>query len=90
MLKVKTAFQQTQRVPHSQLIDLCGGKNVAICAMTSGTGMTEVTMESVLMWKPDLIITTDSNFTDQVYKDKNWRLIPAVKKKDISCSKQPL
>jgi iron complex transport system substrate-binding protein len=69
--------------PHAQLIDVCGGYNVAICDNTSGSGMTEVTMESVLMWKPDVIITTSREFIPWAYKDKTWNMIPAVKKRNI-------
>ncbi|WP_292368057.1 ABC transporter substrate-binding protein [Methanoregula sp. UBA64] len=64
---------------HSQLIDLCGGNNVATCeGLQSGSGMTAVTMESVLIWKPDVIITTSRDFTTMAYNDSNWQSIPAV------------
>ncbi|MBN1906983.1 MAG: ABC transporter substrate-binding protein [Deltaproteobacteria bacterium] len=69
--------------PHSQLIDVCGGFNVAVCSVNTGSGMTEVTMESVLMWRPDVIITTSREFIPQAYKDKTWNMIPAVKKRNI-------
>lgn len=68
---------------HSQLIDICGGDNVAVCTTSSGSGMTEVTMESLLMWKPDVIITTSRNFIEQVYKDESWKMIPAVKRQNV-------
>ncbi len=64
--------------PHSQLIDICGGVNVADCKVSSGSGMTEVTMESVLMWKPDVIITTSREFTLLVRSHDSWEKIPAV------------
>ncbi|NLA74178.1 MAG: ABC transporter substrate-binding protein, partial [Deltaproteobacteria bacterium] len=69
--------------PHSQLIDVCGGYNVATCAESPAAGMTEVTMESVLMWRPDVIITTSREFTNQVYKDETWNMVSAVKNKKI-------
>jgi iron complex transport system substrate-binding protein len=65
--------------PHAQLIDVCGGENVANCALASGSGMTPVTIESVLVWKPDVIITTSREFAAQVYNDKTWKKIPAVR-----------
>ena len=68
---------------HSQLIDICGGNNVAVCSDLSVSGMTAVTMESVLMWKPDVIITTSRNLMEQVYNDQSWKMIPAVKKRNI-------
>jgi iron complex transport system substrate-binding protein len=68
---------------HSQLIDVCGGVNVADCRIKSGSGMTAVTMESVLMWKPDIIITTSNDFAVQIYKDATWEMIPAVQKHNV-------
>ncbi|MFA5221374.1 MAG: ABC transporter substrate-binding protein [Methanoregula sp.] len=65
---------------HSQLIDLCGGKNVAgFGGLQSGSGMTAVTMESVLMWNPDAIITTSKEFATNAYNDSSWQRIPAVR-----------
>jgi iron complex transport system substrate-binding protein len=64
---------------HSQLIDLCGGDNVAGSGgLQSGSGMTAVTMESVLMWKPDAIITTSREFAVNAYNDSSWQRVPAV------------
>lgn len=64
---------------HSQLIDLCGGDNVATCeGLQSGSGMTAVTMESILMWKPEVIITTSRDFQAMAYNDSTWQRIPAV------------
>ena len=64
---------------HAQLIDVCGGKNVADCQLASGSGMTPVTMESVLMWQPEVIITTSREFATQAASDASWRKTPAVK-----------
>lgn len=76
--------------PHSQLIDICRGSNVATGINSTVSGMTEVTMESVLMWKPDVIITTSSNFMNLVYEDESWKMIPAVKNRKVYLTpKQP-
>lgn len=64
---------------HSQLIDVCGGINVADCAVSSGQGMTPVTMESILVWQPQLIITTSSEFLEHARHDASWQKIPAVR-----------
>lgn len=69
--------------PHSQLIDICGGDNVATGISSTVSGMTEVTMESILMWKPDVIITTSREFSNKAYKDESWKLVPAVKNRKI-------
>lgn len=69
--------------PHSQLIDVCGGANVAVCKFASGSGMTAVTMEAVLLWQPEVIITTSSEFAAQVYNDATWKKIPAVQRHHV-------
>ena len=68
---------------HSQLIDLCGGINVANVAITQGNGMTPVNMEQVLAWNPDVIITSNSGFYSNVYNDSKWQNINAVKNKQV-------
>jgi iron complex transport system substrate-binding protein len=65
--------------PHSQLIDVCGGINVGGSNATGGSVSSSVTKESVLMWKPDVIITTSSEFMAQVYNDSTWQQVPAVR-----------
>lgn len=68
---------------HSQLIELCGGINVTSCKIASGSGMTPVTLESILMWQPQVMITTNENFSKQVVTDDTWKNIPAVVNRDI-------
>ena len=46
---------------HAQLIDFCGGRNVADVQMNGQSGQTDVSIEQVLKWNPEVIITTDSN-----------------------------
>jgi iron complex transport system substrate-binding protein len=64
---------------HSELIDLCGGKNVADCAITPGYGRTEVSMEQVLTWDPEVILVGDPVFYRSVESDPVWQDITAVK-----------
>ncbi len=65
--------------PHSELIELCGGINVADCQITPGMGMTPVSMEQVLSWNPDVIIVGDHGFYQTIYSDPLWQSVPAVK-----------
>lgn len=69
--------------PHSQLIEVCGGINVADCRLSSGSGMTAVTMESVLMWNPQVIITTNREFIHHVDADISWKKLAAVQNRRI-------
>jgi len=73
---------------HGQLIDLCGGKNVADVQLQGGTGQTEVSMEQVLKWDPDVIITTESTFYNNVYGNSSWSGVNAVKNKRVYLSPQ--
>ena len=74
---------------HGQLIDLVGGKNVAD---SSGQGNTtsgvQVSIEQVIKWNPDIIITTDPDFYAKVYNDSNWASINAVKNHEVYLSPQ--
>jgi iron complex transport system substrate-binding protein len=41
---------------HSQVFDLCGGKNVAKVNALSGKGMSAVSMEQILQWNPEVVV----------------------------------
>ena len=74
---------------HGQLIDLVGGKNVAdSAAQGNTTGGIQVSIEQVIKWNPDIIITTDPEFYAKVYKDPNWANIKAVQNKEVYLSPQ--
>ncbi len=69
--------------PHSQLIDICGGINVAQVPLKGGNGMSEVNMEQVLQWNPDIIITNNPQFYSKVYTNSSWQDVKAVKDKKV-------
>lgn len=73
---------------HAQTIDLCGGKNVATVQGNGGMGMVSVSMEQVLSWNPEVIITTDPTFYANIYKNSSWSGITAVKNKMVYLSPQ--
>lgn len=73
---------------HSKLIDYCGGINVANVEQQGGSGKTPVSMEQVIAWNPDVIITTDPTFYKSVYSSENWKSISAVKNKRVYLSPQ--
>ncbi|WP_245526235.1 ABC transporter substrate-binding protein [Methanohalophilus mahii] len=68
---------------HSQLIEVCGGINVAQCPIEQGYGRSEVSIEQVLQWDPEVIITGDRNFYKNVYEDPLWQDITAVKNDEV-------
>ncbi len=63
---------------HSQLINFCGGINVAQVPVTQGNGMSEVSMEQVLKWNPDVIITNNPQFYSGIYSNSSWSEVKAV------------
>lgn len=73
---------------HGQLIDLCGGKNVADVQLQGGMGRTDVSMEQVLDWNPEVIITTEPSFYKTVYDNSSWSQVDAVKNKRVYLSPQ--
>ena len=74
---------------HGQLIDLIGGKNVAD-SLNQGntTSGVQVSIEQVISWDPDIIITNDQEFYDSVYNDSNWAHLKAVQNKEVYVSPQ--
>lgn len=73
---------------HSQVIDICGGINVANCSLTSGNGMTEVSMEQVMEWDPEVIITSSPQFFSSVYSDPLWAGVDAVENERLYLAPQ--
>lgn len=74
---------------HGQLIDLVSGVNVAN-SLNQGntTSSIQVSIEQVITWNPDVIITTDPEFYSKVYTDSNWAEINAVKNHNVYLSPQ--
>lgn len=74
---------------HGQLIDLVGGNNVANSLSQGNTSSgVQVSIEQVISWNPDVIITTDPDFYAKVYNDSNWQSINAVKNHEVYLSPQ--
>ena len=74
---------------HGQLIDLVGGVNVAdSVSQANTTSGVQVSIEQVLSWNPDIIITADPEFYASVYDNPNWAKLDAVKNKEVYLSPQ--
>ena len=68
---------------HAQIINLCGGVNVADIVDSGSGGMTQVSIEQVVAWNPDVIVAGDSRFYNSVYTDPKWQNVKAVKDKQV-------
>ena len=62
---------------NTEIIERAGGINVAERSTGRG-GIANVSIEQVLAWAPDTIITWDANFFAQVPDDPVWAAVPAV------------
>ncbi|HML37949.1 MAG TPA: ABC transporter substrate-binding protein [Bacillota bacterium] len=64
---------------HAQIIDKAGGINAAdVEAAAQGAG-TEVSMEQILNWNPDVIIAESKDIYNLIKTDKTWGKLDAVK-----------
>lgn len=66
---------------HTEIIDLCGGRNIADVSLAGGYGMVEVSMEQLLVWDPDVIIIGRASQTDlynTIMNDQRWKQLHAV------------
>ncbi len=63
-------------------IKAAGGKN-AVTESTKGNASAKFTMEQVVAWNPDVIITGKADEVDQILNDPNWASISAVKNKQV-------
>lgn len=67
---------------HTEVLDYVGGVNVAEVTMKGGMGLTPVSLEQVLAWNPDLILSwheEQGGAYKTILSDPKWRGIKAVK-----------
>lgn len=61
---------------NAEFIEAAGGRNVAA---TGRAGVARVSMEQVLGWSPDWVLTQDRNFHRLAQTEATWRTLPAVR-----------
>jgi iron complex transport system substrate-binding protein len=59
-----------------ELLELIGAVNVAAAAGEGGLGT--VSLEQVLAWRPDVILTIERRFYGELGRDPRWSALPAV------------
>ena len=66
-----------------EVLDFLGARNAA-----AGTrpGLSAVSLEQVILWDPEVILTTDPNFWKSVWGDARWRSVKAVAGKRVYLS----
>src|SRR5690606_14101233 len=67
-----------------EVLDFAGGRNVAAAA---GKGaQTRVSLEQILAWNPEVIVTQEPEFARRVRSDPLWRAISAVQNGRVHCA----
>jgi iron complex transport system substrate-binding protein len=70
---------------NTEIIERAGGVNV-VDTERAGGGLVNVSLEQVLRWNPDTIITTDRNFAGQAPAISAWADVDAVRRGRIFVS----
>lgn len=71
---------------HGEVIDMIGGKNVAQVEISEDRGRTEVSLEQLLKWDPEIIISWDDErggYYSGILEDPAWQEIQAVKNGEV-------
>ena len=67
-----------------EVLDFAAGRNVAAAA---GKGsLTRVSLEQILAWNPEVIVTQEPAFASRVRTDPLWRSLPAVQNGRVHCA----
>jgi iron complex transport system substrate-binding protein len=64
---------------HTELLRLTGDVDVDRCHTSSHMGMEKISLEQVIMDRPDVIVAQEKLFYDRVYKDPAWQQVKAVR-----------
>lgn len=68
---------------HTELIRLAGGVNVHEGDIEDLFGMEQVSMEQVLLYRPEVILVQDPSFFQRIYSLPGWRHVPAVQNRRV-------
>ncbi len=75
---------------HTEVLDLVRGTNIADVAMQKGYGRTQVSIEQIMTWDPEVILVcydqsfqTLQNPYDFIQSDEKWKQLKAVQSKKI-------
>ena len=64
---------------HAQVLPLIPLENVADVEPQPKSGVTQVSMEQILLWEPDWILVDNVRLLEDMKKDKTWEEVPAFK-----------
>lgn len=69
---------------NTEVIEFCGGRNVA--ASAGAGGLARVSLEQLLAWDPDVILTQDAGFAARASQDPRWQALRAVRGGRLHCA----
>lgn len=69
---------------NTEIVERAGGVNVA--EVPGQRGIVTVSMEQVLTWNPEVIVTWDKRFYDRVWNDPLWQGVDAVRNRRVYLS----
>ncbi|MCX7555859.1 iron ABC transporter substrate-binding protein [Xanthomonadaceae bacterium JHOS43] len=64
-----------------EAIELAGARNVA--AQAGRGGLTQVSMEQILAWNPEVVLTQSPEFAWHVHRDPLWRNVAAARQRRV-------
>lgn len=64
---------------HDEVIAYAGGVNVASAEKTSHGGISEISMEQLLLWNPEVILLAPESIYESVSQKEEWQELEAVK-----------
>lgn len=67
-----------------ETLEFLGARNVV--DVTATRGLVNVSLEQVLAWNPDVIVTVDPNFHAAVWNDPRWAAVKAVRERRVHLS----
>lgn len=71
---------------HAEILDMVGGNNIAKTTVKEDKGKSQISIEQLLSWNPDLIISWDDErggYYSEIFKDPAWKDIRAVKREEV-------
>lgn len=67
-----------------EAVEYAGGRNAA--AEAGGGGLTRVSMEQILAWDPQVVITQEPGFAQRVRQDPLWSGVSAIRTGRVHCA----
>lgn len=64
---------------HLEPFTYSGGKNALACKPSSNYGMEKISMETILLADPDVIIAMEKTFADSIPSNPQWKTLRAIK-----------